>query len=158
MKKLCASLLMLSLAAFIGCGPGSNTGGGTGGTSKVGGPGAKDATDRGGPVVGQKEGTFSLDPPNLETTVKQGESKVVEIGISRGTNFDQNVSLKFEGAPKGVTIDPANATINKGEKSAKITVKAAEDAALGDHTVKVVGKPESGPEATNTFNIEVQTK
>jgi uncharacterized membrane protein len=154
MKKLFTSLALLSLVSLVGCGGPS----GTGVTNKVGGPGAKGDTDRSGSVVGQKDNTFSLDTPNLETNIKQGESKVIEIGISRGTNFDQDVTLSFADVPKGVSLDPSSPVLKKSEKNVKVTVKAADDAAIGHHVIKVTGKPASGPEASNTFKLEVKQK
>ena len=153
MKRLYAFTAALSLAALVGCGQN-----GTAPTNKVGGPGARTPEDRGGSVLTQKDNTFSLDMPNLETNIKQGESKVVEIGISRGTNFDQDVALSFTDVPKGVTLDPSSPSIKKSDKTAKVTVKAADDAAIGHHTIKATGKPGSGAEASNTFKIEVQKK
>src|SRR5690242_15941185 len=50
--------------------------------------------------------TFKVTAPSGTTTVKQGDSKTVTIGISRGRDFDQAVSLKFSGEPAGVKIDP----------------------------------------------------
>src|SRR5688500_10082432 len=63
------------------------------------------------PVAGDPENSFRLDAPNLATTIKQGETKIVTIGIARAKNFDQDVTLKFEGVPEGVTIDPAEPMI-----------------------------------------------
>jgi uncharacterized membrane protein len=101
------------------------------------------------------ENTFSLDAPNLTTTLKQGEQQVVSIAISRGSKFDQDVTLTFDNLPKGVTIDPAKPVIKVGEKEAKVTIKAAADAALEDHEIKITGHPASGQDATNTLNITV---
>jgi hypothetical protein len=153
MKTLYASLLALSLAALVGC-----TGSSTDNTSKVGGPGATGSTDRGGSILGPKENTFELDPPNLEKSITQGTSEPIVIGIDRGKNFDQDVALSFDNVPKGVSIDPAAPTIKKGDKNATINVKAAADAAVGHHEIKVVGKPGSGASASNTFKIEVKAK
>jgi hypothetical protein len=107
------------------------------------------------PIAGDPENSFRLDAPNLATTIKQGETKVVTIGISRAKNFDQDVALKLEGVPKGVTIDPAEPMIKHGEKEVKLNVTAAEDAALNDFTVKVVGHPDTGADATNEFKISI---
>ena len=36
-----------------------------------------------------------------------GGDKELTIGIAKGQNFDEDVTLKFTGLPKGVTFDPA---------------------------------------------------
>jgi len=107
------------------------------------------------PIAGDPENTFRLDAPNLTTTIKQGETKVVTIGISRSKNFDQDVALKFEGIPEGVTFDPAEPMIKHGEKEVKINVSAAADAAVNDFEIKIVGHPATGPDATNKLNLSV---
>lgn len=106
----------------------------------------------------QGEDTFTLTVPTLATKLKQGENKVVSVGIKRGKNFDEDVALKFETLPKGLTIDPAAPTIKHGDTEAKVTVKAAGDAAVGDFTVTVKGHPEKGSDATQELKVTVQPK
>lgn len=106
--------------------------------------------------VGDPDNTFRLDLPNLATSIKQGETQVVTIGISRENNFDQDVNLEFVDLPAGVTIDPESPVLKKGDEDAKINVTAAADAALGDHTVKVMGKPASGATATNELKLTIE--
>jgi uncharacterized membrane protein len=153
MRALFTVFAAFSLAALLGCG-GSNTGT----SEKHAGGAVTNPTER-APLVGQAEGQFALKPPTLATHLKQGEQKVVKIDIDRGKNFDEDVTLKFEGnMPKGVTFDPASPTIKHGDKEASVTVKAADDAAVGDFEVRVVGKPTKGKEAANTLKIDVAKK
>ena len=106
--------------------------------------------------VGDPNNTFRLDMPNLTTSLKQGESKVISVGITREDNFDEDVTVEFQDLPKGVTIEPAKPMIKAGDKEAQITIKAANDAALDDHTIKVIGKPTKGANATNELNISIE--
>jgi len=154
MKAILTGLVMVGLAAVVGCG-GANSG-----TSEKhpGGPGAATNATAKAPAIGQGDDQFSLSPPKLATHLKQGEQKVVKLGIDRGKNFDEDVALKFEDMPKGVTIDPASPMIKHGDKEADITVKAADDAAIGDFKIKVTGKPSKGPEAANTFEVKIDKK
>lgn len=146
MKTLCAGLVLVATAAFVGCESKSTSGG----------PGATGGNRTGG--LTQSEGTFSLSVPKTSTTLKQGETKAVTIGIDRGKNVDVDVALKFEGLPKGVTIDPADPKIGHDAKDVTVNVKAADDAAVGKHTIKVVGHPNKGPEAASEFDIKVDSK
>jgi len=152
MKNLCASLLAAAAVGLIGC---NNQG-------TPGGPGASAPSTSGRTGVnigvGQAEDTFRLDMPNLSTRMTQGEVHQVSIGIKRGKNFSEDVVLQFGELPKGVTIEPATATLKAGEEEAKVSVKAADDAALGDHTIKVTGQPKTGAAATNEFKITVNQK
>jgi uncharacterized membrane protein len=151
MKILNLTLVTLALFAFNGCSEG--TPGGS--TAKPSGTNTPTSLRTDKPVVGNADETFTLDMPNLSTKVRQGESKEVTIGIARGKNFDDDVSLKFTDLPKGVTMDPATPMIRHGDKDIKVTFHAADDAALGDFKLKVLGHPTKGADATNEFKLTV---
>src|SRR5580700_5156941 len=146
MKSLFAGLAVTAVVLVTGCAEGT-----------PGGPGAKEVTAN-KPIVGQADNTFSLDVPKMSTTLKQGETKDLAIDVARGKNFSEDVELKFSGVPKGVTVDPARPVIMHSDKEAKITVKVADDAAVGDFTVKVTGHPTTGADATNEFKMTVAKK
>lgn len=147
MKNPLIALLSVALVAFAGCSQGT-----------PGGEGVTTTPPHKPPVYGEADNTFNLSAPRMSTTLHQGETKVVEIGIERGKNFDQEVALKFAEGPKGVTVDPASPVIKSGDKEVKLTFKAADDATLGDFTVKVDGHPAKGADATIDFKIDVAKK
>lgn len=144
MKRLTAVILTGAILVATGCNNNS---------SKSGGPGA---TNREGVHITQQENSFSLSPPKLSSSVKQGEKQNVTIGISRGKGFDEDVVLSFGELPKGVTITPANPTIKHGDKDLTLALDAAKDAALGDHEIHITAKPSKGPEAKDSFKITVK--
>jgi hypothetical protein len=149
MKKAISGFAVLALAAIVGC---NNE-------STPGGPGVTNpAPARNQPTYGEAAQTFKLSPPYMATTVHQGESKDITIAIDRGKNFDGDVTLDFAEEPKGVTVETPNPVIKHGDKDAKVTVRAASDASLGDFSVKVLGHPTSGPDATSEFKITVAKK
>ena len=143
MKRTLAGLLVVALVTFVGCSTGKDSAGGPGATNTTGKP----------PLYGQADNTFNLTAPS--TSLKQGETKTVLIGIKRGKNFQEDVTLKFADAPQGVTLDPASLIIKHGETETKVTLKAAADASLGDFTVKVIGHPTTGADATHELKITV---
>jgi hypothetical protein len=148
MKKLTPVLFVGLCAWSIGCDRGT-----------IGGPKAPPAPDNKAPAVtSPKEGTFSLGVPNLSTKITQGESKNIKISLHRGKNFDQDVKLSFTNVPKGVTIEPADPAIKTSDTETTITVKAADDAAVGDHTISVSGQPATGAAATSEFTISIRKK
>ena len=107
------------------------------------------------PMMGQTDNTFTLDVPMIATTIKQGEKDTVSIGIKRGTDFSQDVSLKFDNVPIGVTIEPAAPRISKAEENVELTVHASADAALGDFVVKLTGEPDAGAAAMADFSLTI---
>ncbi len=107
------------------------------------------------PMMGQTDNTFILDVPMISTSIKQGEMDTVSIGIKRGTNFSQDVSLKFDNVPIGVTIEPSVARIPKTEENVELTVHAGTDAALGDFVVKITGEPDAGAAAMAELGLTI---
>jgi uncharacterized membrane protein len=146
MKSSFAGLLAMSLVALTGCGQGT-----------PGGPGVTNPPHK-PPVYGEADNTFNLIVPHMSTTLHQGEAKEISIGIERGKNFDGDVTLKFADGPEGVTLDSASPIIKHGDTEAKVTLKATDDASLGDFTIKVTGHPTKGANATNEFKITVTKK
>jgi hypothetical protein len=144
--RLTVVALALAGVALIGCEQGKQTAGGPGATTSGGKP----------PLYGQADNTFNLTL--AAQSVKQGGAKEVTVGIKRGTNFDQDVGLKFVDLPAGVTMSPASPAIKHGDADAKVTLKATDEAAPGDYTVKVMGHPANGGDATTEFKLTVAPK
>jgi uncharacterized membrane protein len=146
MKRIYLSIGGLLLVSLIGCTGSGTPGGGSSGsnTSK--------------PLVGTADDNFTLDTPNLATSLKQGEVKEITISIKRGKNFGEDVKLTFSDPPKGVSFEPAAPMIKAGDSEAKVKIKAADDAALDKHTITVTGKPTKGAEAANKFDIKIDKK
>jgi len=147
MKRSIVGLLAIALVAFTGCGPKGTTGG----------PGATDK-DAKKPLYGQADNTFNLSVPTWSTTLQQGETKEVAIGIKRGKNLDEDVTVTLVDVPAGVTFDPASPVIKHGDTEAKFTLKAGDEAPVGDFTVKVTGHPTKGADASNEFKLTVSNK
>jgi len=144
MKRSFVGLVLMALIAFTGCNPGT-----------PGGPGAPDKDGK-KPLYGQAENTFNLSVSGV--SVKQGETKEVSIGIKRGKNLDEDVTVTLADVPKGVSFDPDNSVIKRGETDAKFTVKAGDEAAVGDFTVKATGHPTNGADASSEFKLTVAKK
>jgi hypothetical protein len=147
MKTSFAGLLISALMALAACSP----------VSAPGGPGVTTPRQR-QPAYGEAEKTFNLSVPRLSTTLHQGETKEVAIGIERGKNFEGDVTFEFAEGPEGVTIASSSPIIKHGDTAAKVTLKAAADASLGDFTVKVTGHPTEGPNSSSEFKITVAKK
>ncbi|HVR74871.1 MAG TPA: hypothetical protein VMT52_11085 [Planctomycetota bacterium] len=143
MKSTFAGLLAVLLIALPGCNLGTR--GGTGTTD----PNTPE------PLIGLAADTFRLKVPVLSTSLKQGETRAVSIGIDRGTNFEENVTLTFSALPRGVTFEPDAPVIQRGDAEAKFSISAADDAALGDFTVLVTGEPTKGSSAVNHFKLAI---
>jgi hypothetical protein len=141
MRKYFTAIALGTLITLAGCSQGTS-----------GGPGASTPPSK-APILGQTDDTFSLTVPS--TTLNQGETKTLSIGVSRGKNFSEDVSLKLGELPTGVTLDPAGSVIKHGDVDSKLALKAAGDAALGDFTVKVTGHPAKGADAVAELKVTV---
>lgn len=145
MKRILFGSLLASLAAAVGCGP----------TGTPGGPGATGNSAK-PPLYGQADDTFNLT--TSPAALKQGDASPAVVGIKRGTNFDQDVSLTFADLPAGVTVEPTSPVIASKSTEAKFTLTAGDAAALGEFTVRVIGHPSKGGDATNQFKLTVGKK
>ncbi len=150
MRALLATLATAGLLTLAGC------------TGTPGGPGVPSTAGTGSSPkfqIGPEENTFRISAgPIFGEGIKQGEQKVDSISISRGKNFDQDVTLKFENVPSGVSVSPASPVIKKSENKVEITLKATDEAALGTHTIKVLGHPSTGADATADLKVTVHKK
>ncbi len=99
--------------------------------------------------------TFTLTPPRSSTSLKQGETKTISIGIKRDKTFDQDVALEFGDLPTGVTRDPQEPVIKNGDSETRITLTTADDASLGNFSIKLTGHPAKGADAISEFKLTV---
>jgi hypothetical protein len=123
--------------------------------STTGGPGATPETDERS-FLRLPEETFSLDTPMMAARLSPGESRALTIGINRGKNFQEDVSLMLDNLPDGVVADPTSAVIANGESEAEFVLQAKEDAVPGDFTVTVTGRPTEGADAVAHVKILVE--
>jgi len=145
MKYLAFGILAASLSA-AGCSDGAG---------KPGGPGATNASAK-QPLVGQIDDTFNLSTKSVN--VKQDDASPATIGIKRGTNFAQDVTVSFTDLPKGVTAEPATPVIKNSSTEAKFNISASEDVLPGEYIVKVIGRPQTARDASNQFTLTVGKK
>lgn len=110
------------------------------------------------PTFGQADDTFNLSVPATASSLRQGEETIAMIGIKRAKNFDQDVALQFAALPQGVTIEPANPLIRRGQSEVNVTFKAGPEAPIGDFAVKITGRPTKGGDATIEYSLKVIAK
>lgn len=138
MRRILMAVALVAMAGLVGCNQ-----------SEPGGKTSKDTPSR---------STFKIDPPNLATTIKQGDKQTVKLTISRGKDFKESVALSVE-APTGVTVDLDPKTVKASDaETVNATISVGKDAAVGDHTIKVTGKPETGNATTGDLKIKVEKK
>jgi len=146
MKLITALLVGGAAVALYGCSP-----------STPGGPGTA-IPESEKPMMGHTDNTFSLSVPMMAAKVEQGEEETVTIAIKRGTNFAQDVSLRFDGVPPGIHIQPDVPKIGRNDESVELRIHAAEKAAVGNFTVQVSGHPETGPDASAELSLTVSMR
>jgi len=154
-KSVGTAAIISALLLAAGCDKKGSTGGPGVGTTTGTTPAGNATTATA--VINSSE-TFNVTVPSTSTTIKQGESKTVTVGIKRARDFDQAVSLKYSGQPAGVTIDPATSTIKSGDKDTTVAVTAAADAAPGEYVIKVTGHPATGEDSTADLKITIEKK
>ncbi|MDX1948627.1 MAG: hypothetical protein SFU86_24785 [Pirellulaceae bacterium] len=139
MKTLVAGLVCLTLAVAVGCTESSSDRPQAVAPAAGVQPNEPVKVVAKKPIAGEADKTFSLSVPFESVRLTQGEGKSMLIGINRGENFREEVSIKVSGLPQGVTLETADPVIKQGDMDAGLMLKAAPDAALGDFTIKVTG-------------------
>jgi uncharacterized membrane protein len=92
-----------------------------------------------------------------DASVTQGETATITVDITRD-KFNDPVSLKYSGLPDGVRIMENDMTISKDASSAKLTLKADDDAkAVDAHKVTVTASG-GGMTQEATFKVTVKKK
>lgn len=153
MRRLIASLCVAGLVACTGCNNTSGTGGRSANPTNPGKSGNETVTG--------KDEKFDLTGPN-SVTVKQGEMKDIDIGISR-TNFkdDVTVAANVENADNKVRAELKDKVFRGSEpkdKKIAMSVSAASDAKLGDYMIDVTGKPEAGTVTSKPLQIKLKVE
>ena len=132
MKTVITSVLMVALAAMVGC---------------------QSSSPRGGSVL-TGEG-FKIAAPTFATQIKQGETQSVPILLDRGKYFKQDVKLQME-TSAGLSVDPTSVTIKASDSpDLQLRIAAAQNAALGEYRVSVRGVPQTGEPTSTVFTVKV---
>ena len=132
MKNAITIMVMLALAAMSGC---------------------QSSSPRGGSVL-EGEG-FKIAVPTFTTDIKQGQTQSVTISLERGKYFKQDVKLQIE-ASKGISVDPTSVIIKASDKpDVQLRIAAAQNAAIGEYPVSVMGIPKTGESTSTEFNVKV---
>ncbi|GMW00273.1 MAG: hypothetical protein AMXMBFR84_14110 [Candidatus Hydrogenedentota bacterium] len=157
MKRLLSIAATGGLIVLAGCAEG--TPGGPGVTEEASAPAPTyDPMTPPQIAMNQTEQTFTLDTPMLGASVTQGESSEVPIGVQRGSEMNQTVTVEFDGVPAGVTITPESPTLIPGQGETNVTISASPTAPAGEYTVSVKGRPETGAVAETQMDITVEER
>jgi uncharacterized membrane protein len=146
MKRAFSVAVASALVLFLGCNK-----------SEPGGPDAK-RSDAKNPITGAPNNeSFRISAPAVDTTLKQGEHKQVDVEVERSKDFKQDVTLTFKG-DKGVSVTPASATVKASDKdtTVKIKVSAEKTTPIGEATIHVTAKPQTGEPTSAEFKVNVK--
>jgi uncharacterized membrane protein len=132
MKNVITIVLTLTLVAISGC---------------------QSSSSRGGSV--RKGEGFKIAVPILSTEIKQGQAQNVVVSLERGDYFKQDVTLQIK-TTTGISVDPTSVIIKASDKpDVQLKIAAAQNAALGEYRVTVMGLPKTGESTSAEFNVKV---
>jgi len=106
------------------------------------------------------DATFKITLPGpASQDIKQGDTRTFDGSVDRGSGFKKDVALSVSGHPDKVTVKLMKDSIKASETDTKftLTVTPDKDAAIGEHEIKITGKPDGGgTPTTGTFKIKVE--
>ncbi len=115
--------------------------------------GCQSSSPRGGSMV-KGEG-FRISAPRTVTRIKQGETKTVNVVMTRDSYFKQDVQMQIEPS-RGINVEPTSLQIKAGDMpTMQLHVSADNDAALGRYHVSVKGTPKTGASTSTDFVVKV---
>jgi uncharacterized membrane protein len=102
------------------------------------------------------EKTFTVSGPTLETNLKPGEKKAIDLTLNRDDNFTSKVTFTAE-EPKGIQVNfPKNMFEPKDGEKVQMMVTAEKDAVPGEKTITITAKPETGSPTSLQVKVEVE--
>ena len=130
MKTAIAAVMLLAIAALVGCQ--SPQGGG----------------------MSEDEG-FKIGVPILGAKIKQGDRQTVNVSLNRGKYFKQDVKLEVS-ATEGISVEPTNVLVKASDKpEVQLQIAVPKDAALSEYRVYVKATPETGQPTSTDFTVKV---
>lgn len=136
MKRAMVIVGLLAVVGLIGC-AGGTRGGGMG-----------------------KDQSFGIEVPAygmMPVTMKQGETKVVKVTLTRGKYFKQDVRLQIR-ASDGIKVEPTEVTVKACESpDVMLNISTPECTALGEYRIYLKGIPESGEPASQEIKVKVKS-
>ena len=104
------------------------------------------------------KGGLSLMIDPKDTVIKADDKTTVTVKIARD-KFDDDVVIKFEDLPKGVTVeDGTKQTISKGSSEKTYTLRAAKDAPGKEGQVVKVHASSGDLKTDGSFKLDVKSK
>jgi len=148
------AMMMSPVLILAGCSGGS-----------PGGPGISDVPNVSGvsnttvtqyrPALGVPDDAFNLAVPTTAIQLQVGAAAKTAVGIKRGKNFQEEVTLSISDLPKGVTVAPEAPMIRHGDAETNIEFHASADAQPGTHRIIILGHPEAGADARSEMTLTI---
>jgi len=134
MRTIYAALAALSLMTIVGCQVSSPQGGG----------------------LAPADGFNLVVPvPNTGMELQQGAIQTINVNISRGYDFKQDVKIEVT-ADKGIKVDPGSIIVKASDQaSTLVRISADKNTAVGDYRVTFVGTPTTGDQTRATIVVKV---
>lgn len=107
------------------------------------------------PSLGVPDEAFSLSVPASSIRLTAGQSARVAVGINRGRNFQENVTLAISGLPEGVSVQPEAPMIKAGDPETPLDFHADANAETGDFKITVIGHPSTGADARSETTLTI---
>lgn len=110
-----------------------------------------------GSLSAEKDEKLKIKAPG-DVKLKAGESQEITVEVTR-PDTDDDVTVKVEDLPKGVTVDLKSVKVKKGEKKAKFVLKIDEKdvSEVENHKAKVTATYKDTT-VKEMFNVTVKKK
>ncbi|MGQ0637291.1 MAG: hypothetical protein ACT4QC_22005 [Planctomycetaceae bacterium] len=90
-----------------------------------------------------------------DQTVERGETDKVLVTINRD-NFNEAVQISLNDLPQGVEVVERNAVIAPNDNTVTLTLRAHQDAPLGEHLVTLIAEAPGIERNMQTFKLKIK--
>ncbi|RLE73001.1 MAG: hypothetical protein DRJ37_01460 [Thermoprotei archaeon] len=102
----------------------------------------------------KKENLFDLSLAYSSITLRQGDTKQVQLVVNPVGGYDKKVTITFQSVPSGISITANPKQVSPGSV-VLLTVSASKDVSLGSYSIVVKGIGEDGKTDTITLTLTV---
>jgi len=105
--------------------------------------------------------TFSLSGPLTSTTVKQGETRNIDVTLKHADKIDGTVTVKADAldSPKGIKAEVVNTTIKSSDSgNVGLKVTASKDAPLGEQTIRLTAVSSNNSATIPPLDVKIKVE
>jgi uncharacterized membrane protein len=109
----------------------------------------------------QNATALSFSGPLTSTSIKQGETRTIDVTLKHADRLNGTAKINSEvvGNDKGIRVEVVNSIVKSNDSgNVGLKVTATKDAALGEHTIRLVATPDNSNVTVTPLEVKVKVE